>query len=189
MMMASDRHHLEERKSQFGHRYDSMSDVKLAEDELPQRAYTDHGSPVYSTGNILEDLDNLLRIYRNLANNDEERAVVYKEFWDKFYNLQEKQPYLMLQIPTRVRGFLTVMVEQDMEPYKRDRIMSGVLSRNGLLEEPTYIRKRYLFSYFVQYEIFEWMKWFMKNCDSAQAWMFVSLWVLILGQACYVKLP
>ena len=70
-MMASDRWQNEERKSQFSNtRYDSMSDVKLAEDMIPERAYTDHGTSVLSTGNPLEDLDNLLRIYRNLAQND-----------------------------------------------------------------------------------------------------------------------
>ena len=61
---------------------------------------------VVSTGNILEDLDNLMRIYRNLSNNDKERELVFKEFWSKYDLIAAKQPHLLLQLPTRVRGFL-----------------------------------------------------------------------------------
>merc|ERR1712228_1137563 len=97
-----------------------------------------------STGNILEDCDNLMRIYRNLSENDKERELVFKEFWNKYELIEAKQPHLLLQIPTRVRGFLAIMSD-GMEPYKQDRIMMHVLSRNGLLEEPDYITNRYLF--------------------------------------------
>lgn len=146
----------------------SMDEVKLNDNIVP------------TTGNILEDLDNLLRIYKNLPN-EKERELVYNEFWDKYNKVAVNNAYLLLEIPTRVRGFLDIM-QDGMEPYRRDRIMIHVLSRNGLLEEPEYIRNRYLFTYFIQNEIFNYFGWFAQNCSGIQAWMWFLLWTLMLAE-------
>merc|ERR1712190_307764 len=73
-----------------------------------------------------------------------------------------------------------------MEPYKQDRIMMHVLSRNGLLEEPDYITNRYLYTYFIQFELFNYLKWVASNCSSVQTWMFFFLWLLILAQVIHI---
>eukprot|EP01083_Nonionella_stella_P067937 180021_1 len=137
-----------------------------------------------TTGSTLEDLDNLLRMYRRMQT-EKEREYIYKEFWEKYNVIVTKKSYLLLQIPSIVRGFLEIMSE-DMEPYRRDRIMKNVLSRNGLLEEPAYIDKRYLFSYFVQYEIFNYMRWWFMNCGSVQAWMFFFLMLLMIAEVLHI---
>ena len=101
-------------------------------------------TPGTAVPSALEEMDNLLRIYRNLPD-DEQRAKVYLEFWSKYNNIARHHSHLILHIPPRVRGYLAAMAEVDMEPYKRDRIMGHVLSRNGLLEEPKWTDSRYLF--------------------------------------------
>lgn len=74
------------------------------------------------------------------------------------------------------------MTEHDLLPYRRDRLMRHVLSRNGLLREPSYIDSRFLFSCFIQFELFEMLKWAVTHLNSIRAWMAVSLWLLLLAQ-------
>ena len=66
-----------------------------------------------SVPSALEEMDNLLRIYRTL-DDDEQRAGVYLDFWVKYHEIVDKQPHLLLHIPPRVRGYLASMADVEM---------------------------------------------------------------------------
>eukprot|EP01083_Nonionella_stella_P067936 180020_1 len=166
---------------------EDMMDIPLAKSIHNAQGISDLPSShitTLTTGSTLEDLDNLLRMYRSMEN-EKDREHIYLEFWAKYDIMVTKKRYLLLQIPARVRGFLEMMSEQwgGMEPYRKDRIMRNVLSRNGLLEEPSYVDKRYLFSYFFQYEIFfNYTGWWFENCGSLHPWMSFFLLLLMIAE-------
>lgn len=162
----------------------SLDEIKIAPDDPSDPSDL---TLLPTTGNPLEDLDNLLQIYRHI-HDDNERALVYKEFWAKFNALSAQRPHLLLHIPPRVRGFLNLMTEHDLEPYRRDRLMRRVLSRHGLLSEPPYIRSRFLFSVVIQFELFAVLRWSMAHISCARSWMALSLWLLLLAQLIHVGL-
>ena len=129
-----------------------------------------------STGNLLEDLDNMLRIYR-MTLDDNERSKLYVEFWKKFNELKTDQPKELLKIPTKIRGFLYVL--EHIAPYQADQIMKDLLSEGGLLAEPEYIERRYILKLFLTYEfgnIFSWIG--AKNVNKLLQLKLMFVWFL-----------
>lgn len=151
-----------------------------------------------STGNLLEDADNLLRIYINLQFDDNEREKVYFQFWQLYYELLENKSYELLRIPIKVRGFLKVMTQENergicdtsivggMNAYLRDKIMCGILSNNGLIQEPSFIERYYIYKIFIDSEIWLYFHWFYTNITSLKAWMFLFLCILLLAQIIHI---
>ena len=105
-----------------------------------------------------------------------------------FESLSASRPHLLLHIPPRVRGFLELMRSEELAAYRRDRLMRRVLSRRGLLSEPSYIRSRFLFSCLVQFEVFALLRWAARRAWSVRAWMAASLWLLALAQLLHIGL-
>lgn len=172
--------------SDFKEEYPAEYEEFLSDPVHTHSAHLNHEeTPDDAIPNVLENLDNLLRIYRDLSD-DEQRAKVYLEFWQIYSSSIAGTP-LLLYIPPRVRGYLSSMAEVDMEPYKRDRIMGHVLSRNGILEEPRGgISTRFLFSYFVQFEVFNYCAHFTANYDCVASWTAFSLWLLMMAEIFHI---